>query len=85
MNLQTSNLLRIWKDYNNSSVKRGSLTFWIEENTIAVWLYEAACQKRDRPYLYSSCAIQTALMLKVLCFTYPCELPKACYNLCSSF
>lgn len=49
-----------WHQYNNSLIKRGSLTFWIDEKAINQWKQS----KRGRPRQFSDLAITTALMVK---------------------
>lgn len=52
-----------WKQYNQALIKRGSLTFWIDEEAIQEW-EEAKQGKRGRPRIFSDLAITTALMVK---------------------
>ena len=52
-----------WKLYNQSLIKRGSLTFWIDEEAIQEWK-EAKQGGRGRPRIFSDLAITTALMVK---------------------
>ena len=52
-----------WKHYNQALIKRGSLTFWIDEEAIQEW-EEAKQGKRGRPRIFSDLAITTALMVK---------------------
>ncbi len=52
-----------WKLYNQSLIKRGSLTFWIDEEAIQEWK-EAKQGLRGRPRIFSDLAITTALMVK---------------------
>jgi len=52
-----------WKQYNNALINRGSLTFWIDEETIAEWK-QRRHGKRGRPRRFSDLAITTALMVK---------------------
>ena len=49
-----------WHQYNNDLIKRGSLTFWIDEEAINQWKQS----KRGRPRQFSELAITTALMVK---------------------
>ena len=53
-----------WKQYNESLINRGSLTFWIDESAIDQWRSEAKKSKRGRPRLFSDIAITTTLMVK---------------------
>lgn len=57
--------VRNWKDYSKSLINRGSITFWIDENSLADW-YEknTFTKKRGRPKKYSNISIITILLLK---------------------
>ena len=52
-----------WKQYNKALINRGSLTFWIDEDTIREWK-QSKLNKRGRPRRFSDLAITTALMVK---------------------
>ncbi len=52
-----------WRQYNNSLIGRGSLTFWIDEEAIRDWK-QPKQGKRGRPRTFSDLAIATALMVK---------------------
>jgi len=52
-----------WKQYNKALINRGSLTFCIDEETIAEWKQNEQ-GKRGRPRRFSDLAITTALMVK---------------------
>ncbi|WP_179947034.1 transposase, partial [Vibrio sp. CUB2] len=52
-----------WKQYNKALINRGSLTFWIDEETIAEWKQNKQ-GKRGRPRWFNDLAITTALMVK---------------------
>ncbi|OGT38482.1 MAG: hypothetical protein A3F12_04040 [Gammaproteobacteria bacterium RIFCSPHIGHO2_12_FULL_38_14] len=57
--------VRNWKDYNKSLINRGSITFWIDEKSIAEWYEKNTFTKaRGRPKKYSDVAIITILLLK---------------------
>src|SRR5262245_30230654 len=58
--------VRNWKDYNEALVKRGSLTFWLDEKCLNQWKSEKRSCGRGRPEEYSNLAIQTGLTLKAL-------------------
>jgi len=60
------NRVRNWKDYNEALVKRGSLTFWFNEECINQWQSEQDKKGRGRPEKYSDLAIQAGLTLKAL-------------------
>lgn len=55
--------VRNWHDYNESLVKRGSLTLWLDTEATEFWF---ACpdneeKKEGRPFVYSDTAIETIL------------------------
>ena len=52
-----------WKQYNQSLINRGSLTFWFDEEAISGWT-QSKQNKRGRPRRFSDLAITTALMVK---------------------
>lgn len=58
--------VRNWKDYNQALVNRGSITFWIDEQTIEDWHSKLKPVKRGRPLKYSDDAIICALTLKAI-------------------
>ncbi|MCG9695336.1 transposase, partial [Vibrio sp. Isolate22] len=41
-----------WKQYNQSLINRGSLTFWIDEEAISGWA-QSKQNKRGRPRRFS--------------------------------
>ncbi len=52
-----------WKQFNKALINRGSLTFWIDEETIKEWK-QSKQNKRGRPRRFSDLAITTVLTLK---------------------
>ncbi len=52
-----------WKQYNKAQLNHGSLTFWIDEETIREWK-QSKQNNRSRPRRFSQLAITTALMVK---------------------
>ncbi len=50
--------------YNRSLVKRGSLTFWVDENVVHNWFHQEHHGRRGRSSLYTDQTICTFLMLK---------------------
>jgi len=56
--------VRNWPEYNRALVARGSLTFWFDEESIAVWRQTEPTGGSGRPRLYSDTAIQCALVLR---------------------
>lgn len=58
--------IRNWKEYNQSLVNRGSITFWFSEETIKKWHSSDRSSKPGRPTIYSDEAIQCGLMIKAV-------------------
>jgi hypothetical protein len=58
--------IKNWNEYNKSLVKRGSLTLWFDEDSIAKWYEIENSSKRGRPKDYSDMAILCMLTLKVV-------------------
>lgn len=57
--------VRNWKDYNSALINRGSITLWIDEESINGWYADNdSPKKRGRPKKYSDIAIRTMLLLK---------------------
>ena len=57
---------RNWKEYNQSLVNRGSLTFWFEESAIEKWYSIERTGERGRPDVYSDAAIRCGLTIKAV-------------------
>ena len=55
-----------WREYNESLVRRGDITFWFAEDVIDAWEHDNAEWKVGRPYVYSDLAIETLLTLREL-------------------
>ena len=55
--------VRNWPTYNESLVKRGSLTLWISQDSVAAWKAEQA-PKRGGQFQYSDAAIQCLLVAR---------------------
>lgn len=53
-----------WSQYNKSLIKRGSLTFWVDEDAVSNWFHDEHHGRRGRSPLYTDQAICTALILK---------------------
>lgn len=66
MQKQHTYRLRNWKDYNESLVQRGSITFWFDEKALAHWHSVERTGKRGRPVVYSDIAIECALTLRAI-------------------
>lgn len=58
--------VRNWKDYNEALVKRGSITFWFDEESIKTWYSDTPKTGRGRPKKYADTAILCGLTLKAL-------------------
>lgn len=59
--------VRNWPKYNKALVQRGSVTFWINENSIKQWYEKESKRKsRGRPKTYSNIAIEACVVMKVL-------------------
>ena len=57
---------RNWKEYNQSLVNRGSITFWFDENVTEKWYSVERSGKPGRPETYSNDAIRCGLMIKAV-------------------
>ena len=53
-----------WKEYNESLVRRGDITFWFDEDTIDAWEHSNEESKVGRPFTYSDTAIECMLVLR---------------------
>jgi hypothetical protein len=60
---------RNWKEYNQSLVNRGSITFWFSEDAIKKWYCIKQARKPGRPVTYSDDAIRCGLMIKAVFHT----------------
>jgi len=58
--------IRNWRQYNQSLVNRGSITFWFDEAAIARWYSVERSDKPGRPETYSDDAIQCGLLIKAV-------------------
>lgn len=56
--------IRNWNQYNKALIKRGSLTFWFDEEAIAAWYEGERTGRRGCPRTYSDVAIQCTLTLR---------------------
>ncbi len=61
---KSSYRIKNWKDYNESLVRRGDITFWFDEDTIDAWEHANEEPKVGRPLTYSDTAIECLLMLR---------------------
>lgn len=60
------NRVRNWKHYNESLVRRGSVTLWFDEKVIQTWHAQAKTGQRGRPSVYGDVAIECGLTLRAL-------------------
>lgn len=56
--------IRNWSDYNKALVHRGSVTFWIDESSVAGWVCTELSGRRGASCVYSAAAIECALMVQ---------------------
>ena len=57
--------IRNWNEYNDSLVRRGSLTLWVEQETLQAWRYRGPSQ-RGAPLPFSDRAIAGLLTLRAV-------------------
>jgi hypothetical protein len=55
-----------WRDYNESLVQRGDVTFWFDEDVIDAWEHDNHEPKVGRPFTYSDMAVECLLTLREL-------------------
>ena len=48
--------IRNWNEYNDSLVRRGSLTLWVDQGTLQAWRHQGPSQ-RGAQFEYSDTAI----------------------------
>ncbi|QDS99632.1 IS5 family transposase [Adhaeretor mobilis] len=53
-----------WNEYNESLVRRGDVTLWLEEDVLIGWEHENLETKVGQPYTYSDTAIRCLLSLR---------------------
>ena len=58
--------IRNWREYNQSLINRGSITFWFNEEAVQKWYSVISAKKRGRPEVYSDDAIRCGLMIKAV-------------------
>jgi hypothetical protein len=56
--------IKNWSEYNKALIKRGSLTVWVEDGAIEMWMSQKRSKKRGRPEVYSDEAIIMLLVLR---------------------
>jgi hypothetical protein len=57
--------IRNWKQYNDALVRRGSLTLWVEQETLQAWRYHGPSQ-RGAQFRFSDLAIECLLTLRTV-------------------
>ncbi len=58
--------IRNWRDYNQALIQRGSLTLWVDDQTLAGWLGNTRAGQVGSPTTYSDMAIRCLLTLKAV-------------------
>ena len=58
--------IRNLRQYNQSLVNRGSITFWFDEDSIEKWYCVEPSDKPDRPDTYSDEAVRCGLLIKAV-------------------
>ncbi len=53
-----------WQDYNDSLVKRGSLTIWFDESVVSGWYHQTKNGKKGADDYYSDTAISCGLIIR---------------------
>ncbi len=57
--------IRNWSQYNDALVNRGSLTLWVDQDTLQAWRYQGPAQ-RGAQFAYSDLAIECLLTLRAV-------------------
>src|SRR3954452_15012062 len=55
--------IRNWSQYNDALVRRGSLTLWVDQDTLRAWRYQGPA-RRGAQFEYSDLAIECLLTLR---------------------
>lgn len=58
--------IRNWRQYNQSLINRGSITFWFDEEAIEKWHSTERTGKPGRPEVYSDFAVRCGLAIKAV-------------------
>ncbi len=61
---KAKNKITNWSQYNQALIKRGAITFWIDDSAIDVWHCSQHHGRRGRGFEFSEVAIETALVVK---------------------
>jgi hypothetical protein len=60
---KSAHRIRNWKQYNDALVGRGSLTLWVDQDTLRAWRYHGPSQ-RGAQFRFSDTAIECLLTLR---------------------
>lgn len=63
---KASDKITNWKNYHQSLVQRGSITFWFDEDVVRQWSHPHDTRKVGRPYVFREVAITCLLTLREL-------------------
>ena len=56
-----------WAEYNRALIRRGSLTFWVDEEAVQAWRdTEGSGPRGGRPRIHSDTAIECALVVRAV-------------------
>jgi hypothetical protein len=58
--------VRNWPEYNKALIRRGSLTFWVDEQAVSAWRRGGNSLGRGRPPIYTDTAIECALVVRAV-------------------
>lgn len=58
--------IKNWREYNESLVRRGSITFWFDDDLLENWRHPNEKPKVGRPFVYSDAAVECLLALREL-------------------
>jgi IS5 family transposase len=57
--------IRNWREYNRALIRRGSLTVWVDQESLDAWNYQGPSQWGGQ-YVYSDSAIQCLLTIRAV-------------------
>jgi hypothetical protein len=66
--------VRNWREYNESLVARGSITFWFSDEALKTWYHDNGEGKRGRPFTYSDSTMELFLSIRELLRSSVCVL-----------
>lgn len=76
---RAKNKVSNWSSYNQALVKRGSITFWVDDKAIESWYCTELHGGKGRSNTFSDLAIETALVLKGV-FSLPLRATEGFLN-----